>query len=74
MSASGVQMPGDYNTWKSMITTDCGESLTAEFLDERIKALKNTADPYTKKFREIYGEDYYKAVLSWYERAKTDLA
>jgi len=73
MSQTQVQIPNDYNSWKAMMTNDCKESLTAEFVDERLKVLRSSSDPFTKKFLEIYGKDYLNAVISWYERAKSDL-
>ncbi len=73
MSQNDVQIPGDYFSWKSMITRQCGESLTPSFIDERLKVLKNAKDPFTRKFEEIYGKSYLSAVISWFERAKNDL-
>ena len=55
-----------------MITGPCKEKLTAEYIEARLNVLNNKADEFTKKFIEVYGEDYTKAVISWFERAKTD--
>ena len=73
MAQAEVQIPRDYNSWKSMMINQCGETLSKEFIDERLKVLKNAGDPYTKKFREIYGDTYMKALVSWFERAKNDM-
>lgn len=73
MAQTDVQIPRDYNSWKSMMINQCGETLNQEFIDERLKVLKNANDPYTKKFREIYGDTYMKALISWFERAKNDM-
>jgi len=73
MSQNDVQIPGDYLSWKSMITRQCGETLTPAFIDERLKVLKNPKDPFTRKFEEVYGKPYLAAVISWFERARNDL-
>jgi len=73
MSQNEVQIPRDYTSWKAMITTQCGEELSQAFITERLNILKNGSDPYTQKFMELYGETYLKALISWFERAKTDM-
>ena len=73
MSQTEVQIPQSYESWKSPITGQCRETLSSEFIDARLKALKNPQDPSTKRFKEAYGEDYLKTVISWFERAKNDL-
>lgn len=66
-------MPRDYGSWKTMITSQCKESLTKDFIDSRLKTLKNKGDLATRKFVEVYGEKYTEAVISWFERAKNDI-
>lgn len=56
-----------------MITSQCKESLTKDFIDSRLKTLKNKGDLATRKFVEVYGEKYTEAVISWFERAKNDI-
>lgn len=56
-----------------MIALQCGEKLSQEFINSRLKVLKDTSDPYTEKFRELYGDPYWKALMGWFERAKTDM-
>lgn len=73
MAQKEAQIPRDYQSWKSMIVNQCGETLSQEFINARILVLNNANDPYTKKMREVYGDNYMKALMSWYERAKTDM-
>lgn len=73
MAQTEVQIPRDYNSWKAMITQQCGESLTPEFIESRLKVLNNASDPFTQRFHELYGDPYVKALISWFERAKNDM-
>ncbi len=73
MAQNEAQIPRDYNSWKSMMLNQCGEKLSQEFINSRLEVLSNANDPYTKKFKEIYGDTYMKALISWFERAKTDM-
>ena len=73
MSQNEVQIPRDYRSWKIMITGQCKETLSREYLDSRLKVLNTPSDPYTKKFREVYGEAYLKSVIGWFEHAKNDI-
>jgi len=56
-----------------MITQTCKESLSAEFVETRLKVLKNASDPFTQKMKQVYGEKYLSHLISWFERAKSDL-
>ncbi|MCG8528013.1 MAG: hypothetical protein MI748_16640 [Opitutales bacterium] len=73
MSQTEVQIPRDYGTWKSMISNQCKETLSPEYLNARLKVLKNASDPYTQKMVSVYGADYVKVLISWFEKAKSDL-
>lgn len=73
MSQKEVQIPRDYETWKFMITNQCKETLSAEFIDARLKVLTNASDSYTQKMVSVYGADYVKVLISWFEKAKSDL-
>ena len=73
MSQGEIQMPRDYGSWKTMIVSQCKEELSKEFIEQRLKTLKNPSDPHTQKFKELYGESYLKTVISWFERAANDI-
>jgi hypothetical protein len=73
MSQNEIQIPRDYRSWKAMITGQCKETLSKEYIDSRLKALNNPNDPYTQKFAEVYGENYVRSVISWFEHAKNDM-
>jgi hypothetical protein len=73
MAQNEVQIPRDYTSWKTMITTGCKETLTSAYIDGRLKVLKNEKDPFTAKFIQVYGKPYTDMVISWFERAKNDI-
>jgi hypothetical protein len=73
MAQNEVQMPRDYGSWKSMITSQCGETLSTEYVEERLKILRNKKDPFTAKFTQAYGDAYTQQVIQWFERAKNDI-
>ena len=71
-----IKLPGlcdSYEDWKHCITVKCKISLTADFLEQRIKALSKTSDPQTARFVEIYGDGHRARTLEWFKRAKTEL-
>ncbi len=51
----------------------CEGSLSSDFIEKRLQVLKSSTDDYTQKFKQAYGEDYLKAVISWFEKAKNDI-
>lgn len=64
-------IPSTYEQWRHCITVDCGLTLSAKFIDQRIEELKNESDFKTKQFLELYGPEYRDQVLSWFERARS---
>ena len=56
-----------------MITGQCKENLSKEYLDARLKVLRNPSDPFTRKFKEVYGDSYLNTVIAWFEHAKNDI-
>ena len=58
-----------YEEWRYAITNRCNINLTKDYALNRVVALKNTNDSYTKAFEAQYGEAYLKQVIQWFERA-----
>lgn len=69
-----MQLPTTYTEWRYFIEGTCGLSLTPEFVAERIGALRDSGDPLTARFAELYGEDQLASTLEWFEQAARDLA
>ncbi|MEM7272246.1 MAG: hypothetical protein AAF547_04115 [Actinomycetota bacterium] len=67
-----TDFPRTYDQWRHCITVDCGIELTADFVDTRLRALRDPADPQTAQFIEIYGEPYLGQVIDWFEQAQSE--
>ena len=62
-------IPGSFEEWHHCITVECGIPLTAEFVGERLAIWRNPKIEETVRFRSLYGDDHWHAVISWFERA-----
>lgn len=60
-----------YEEWKSCIVNDCKIKLTKEYAEKRIKIYENQDHPETRKFRELYGEQYLNIVIHWFKRSQS---
>ena len=58
-----MYLPQNYQDWFHCITVDCKIKLDTVFFDSRIKALQRLDDPETRKFIQLYGENYHQQVL-----------
>ncbi|MEM8784906.1 MAG: hypothetical protein AAGF19_03540 [Pseudomonadota bacterium] len=61
-----------YDDWKHCITVECGIPLTAEYIESRLKALKDESDLQTKKFASEWGPAHLTRVIGWFEKAKLE--
>lgn len=61
-----------YCEWREALTVRCGIPLTREYARERIAALKNRQDRATGEFVKLYGEEYRKQVMTWFEKAERE--
>lgn len=62
--------PLNYEDWKYCITEKCGISLTKKFIEERLASFSDINSEHTRKFIQLYGEDYTRHIVSWFELAK----
>ena len=60
--------PKNYDEWRQVITIKGGIELTPSYTSERLNALKNEKDPSTQNFIKLYGSEYHKHVISWFEQ------
>lgn len=62
-------IPRNYAEWHYCITVECGLKLTPDFIRARLAALQNNADVHTRQFRQCYGADHHRQVISWFKQA-----
>ncbi|WP_104402411.1 hypothetical protein [Vibrio penaeicida] len=67
-------IPRNFNEWRHCITVECGISLTPDYIEKRIQALHSEKDEHTRQFVRLYGEQYKQQVVTWFERAKAEIA
>ena len=58
-----------FHEWRAAITGPCGLTLTRDYCEERVRALRDPAEPPTKAFIDTYGEAYRQLVVSWFQQA-----
>ncbi|MFQ3243955.1 MAG: hypothetical protein ACI9SP_000580 [Arenicella sp.] len=63
-------IPENYEQWRHCIVVECGLELTSSFIEQRIAALRNNSEHYTKQFVRKYGVQYHQRVLGWFEQAQ----
>jgi len=71
MSYTSV-IPMSYAEWRVCIEKHCGLSLTREFCETRLTALRDRNDSHTRDFTRLYGEAQLTATISWFERAHAE--
>lgn len=66
-------IPNTYAEWRYCIEEKCGIPLTLDFVSSRIESLQCASSENTKKFCKLYGEDYWRQVIAWFEQAREGL-
>ncbi len=66
--------PETYEQWRHCITVECGIPLTAEYVAERLAVWRDEQADETKRFRRLYGDGYWRAMIGWFERAEVETA
>ncbi|MEM7568969.1 MAG: hypothetical protein AAF337_04160 [Pseudomonadota bacterium] len=67
-------IPETYDEWEHCITVKCGVPLTAQYIEERLAALKDPSDFHTQKFIQLWGQAHHGRTLAWFEEAGKRLA
>ena len=67
-------IPETYEQWRHCITVECGIPLTPEFVAARLAAWRNEDREETTRFRRLYGDQHWQSVISWFERAESELS
>jgi hypothetical protein len=63
---NGAILPADFPTWRNCIEVLCSTPLTRDFVERRIKEMRDTGDRGTQRFRKLYGEEHHDRVLGWF--------
>jgi len=63
-------IPENYDQWHHCIVVECGLELTPNFIEQRILALQNNKEHYTRQFVNKYGPQHHQRVLSWFTQAR----
>ena len=66
-------IPDTYEQWRHCITVKCGIPLTAQFIAQRLAVWRDEQAKETKRFRDLYGDAHWRAVVGWFERAEQEL-
>lgn len=70
---AAASFPRNYQEWQYCITVECGLELTPDYISQRITALQNASDHYTRRFVELYGSEYLEQVIKWFVQAQKDV-
>ncbi len=66
-------IPQNYEEWRHCITVECKIPLTSNFIEQRLAVWRDEACEETRRFRRLYGDDYWRTVLAWFEQAEREL-
>ena len=66
--------PKNYAEWQHCITVECNIPLTTAFVAERLAVWRDESCEETRRFRSLYGDDYWRAVIGRFEQAERELA
>ena len=63
----------NYQEWRHAIVTRGGLTLNEKFCKERIAIFQNKKLPETQTFLKMYGEEHLKKIISWFQKALSEL-
>ncbi len=66
-------IPQTFEQWRHCIVVDCGLALSQAYVSERIAAWRDDGSAETVRFRRLYGDEHWRSVLGWFERAAREL-
>jgi len=67
-------IPQNYQEWRRCITEECGLALTADFIGARLAIWRDEKTFETGRFRELYGDAHWQAVIGWFEQAAKEVS
>ena len=66
--------PQNFEEWKYCITVECGIPLSASFITQRLSVWRNESHEETRRFRQRFGDNYWRSVIGWFAEAERQLA
>lgn len=66
-------IPETYEHWRHCITVECKIQLTPKFVSERLAVWLKEDSEETRRFRHLYGDRHWRAVVGWFEQAAKDV-
>ena len=66
--------PQNFQEWKYCITVECGITLNASFINQRLSVWRNENHEETRRFRQRYGDNHWHSVIGWFAEAERQLA
>lgn len=66
-------IPKTYAQWRHCITVDCGLALTVAFIEQRLAAWLAEESEEVQRFRRLYGDAHWLAVVAWFEQAQQEI-
>lgn len=67
-------IPRTYAQWQHCISVECGMDLSTDFIAQRLAVWRDAQSQESVRFRRLYGDAHWKAVLDWFERAERETA
>lgn len=68
-----MMIPQSYEQWRHCIEVECGIALTPAFVAQRLAVWRKMRSEEVVRFRQLYGDGHWQAVVGWFERAERDL-
>ena len=66
--------PRNFDEWKYCITVECGIELSASFIAQRLLVWKDENHEETRRFRQRFGDNYWRSVIGWFRQAEEEVA
>lgn len=73
MATNDEIFPTSYENWRRCIVEKCRCPLTADYIAQRLAALRDPANAHTRDFLRVYGAAHLQTVIGWFERAQREL-
>ena len=65
-------IPTTYEEWRHCISVEGGIPLTSDYIASRLGVWREEKTQETRRFRELYGDAYWRTIISWFERAEKE--
>ena len=66
--------PQNFNELKYCITVECVITLSASFIAQRLLVWKDENHEETRRFRQLFRDNYWRSVIGWFTQAEEEVA